>query len=302
MATLTIPPKEGLVRARPDAVEVRAADTKNGMPTLVGHLAVFDESTEINSLYEGRFVENLAPGSFSKTIKEQRNDIKVLYNHGHDTIGDKPLGVIRLLEEDDVGVRYEVELLDTPYVRELVPAIEAGLLGASFKFRVIKEEFDEEPEASDANPDALPVRTVTELRLYEFGPVTFPAYPGASAGTRSMTDFDLLERMVTDPERFQRVLDHVKGAVQAADHTTSTGRADESHSDAQDEETSTDGAEATHSSGQDGASGSDDNTEDGAERTHSEDGSQATTPITIDSEDGEARWFEDESEKEWVLP
>jgi hypothetical protein len=31
----------------------------------------------------------------------------------------------------------------------------------------------------------LPERTIKELRLFEFGPVTFPAYQSATAGVRS---------------------------------------------------------------------------------------------------------------------
>ena len=35
----------------------------------------------------------------------------------------------------------------------------------------------------------LPVRTLQEVRLHEFGPVTFPAYAAATAGIRSVTGF-----------------------------------------------------------------------------------------------------------------
>lgn len=35
---------------------------------------------------------------------------------------------------------------------------------------------------------ALPERTVRAVQMEEFGPVTFPQYPGAIAGMRSLTD------------------------------------------------------------------------------------------------------------------
>lgn len=63
-----------------------------------------------------------------------------------------------------------------------------GAYGSSFRFKVMKEDVDKNPDASDVNPGRLPERTITEVRLMEFGPVTFPAYEGATAGVRSLTD------------------------------------------------------------------------------------------------------------------
>jgi phage head maturation protease len=36
----------------------------SGMPTVSGHFAVFNRWTEIDSLFEGQFMERFAPGSF----------------------------------------------------------------------------------------------------------------------------------------------------------------------------------------------------------------------------------------------
>ena len=185
-------PSDDLYRALP-GIETRAADSTDSgaLPTLVGHFAVFNRWTEISSWFEGNFLERIAPGAFSKTMGEQRDRVKVLYDHGYDpTLGNKPLGPIDELKEDDTGGYYEVPLIDTDYNRGfIVPAVEAGLLGASFRFRVIADEWNDDPGASDANPKGIPERTIKEVRLFEFGPVTFPAYPdGTTAGLRSLTD------------------------------------------------------------------------------------------------------------------
>ncbi len=182
-------PRENLVRAvYPADIEVRSA-SGDAMPTLEGHFAVFNTWTEINSIFEGNFMESIAPGAFDKTIAEGVNQMRVLFNHGGDPhIGDKVLGSIKSLEADDIGPRYEVPLFDTSYNRDLVPGLRAGVYGASFRFRVLREELVDEPGVSDYNPRGLTERTITELQCMEFGPVTFPAYPEATAGVRSLTD------------------------------------------------------------------------------------------------------------------
>lgn len=215
------PPRDNLVRAcstglalrlvradeppAPGGTEANAAD----MPTLYGHFTRFDEWTEIDSFWEGNFMERVAPGSFKKTFRESTP--KVLFQHGSDPqIGDKPLGAPDVLREEGSGPYYEVPLLDTSYNRDLVPGLEAGLYGASFRFSVMREEWIEEPGASDHNPNGLPERTIKEVRCPEFGPVTFPAYEGATAGVRSMTDEFIVARATRQPERLRSLLRYLE--------------------------------------------------------------------------------------------
>jgi HK97 family phage prohead protease len=199
------PPKENLVRGV-FPLELRESSPA-GMPTLEGHFAVFNQWTEIDSLWEGNFLESIAPGAFRKTFSENRQNMRVLFQHGRDPmVGDKPLGPIASLEEDEQGARYEVPLLDTSYNRDLLPALREGLYGASFRFRVTKEEMDKSPKESDYNPKGIPQRVIREAEVMEFGPVTFPAYAGATAGVRSLTDEWVLSRILGEPERVERLL------------------------------------------------------------------------------------------------
>ena len=241
------PPRDGLVRAvmalpadvdtetdetadEQRAVELRAAENGDGRPTLYGYFARFNEWTEINSVFEGHFMERVAKGAFTKTFQERTP--KVLFQHGMDPqIADKPLGAPTTLEEKARGAYYEVPLLDTSYNRDLEPGLRAGLYGASFRFRVIREDINEEPARSDYNPDGLPERTIREAQVQEFGPVTFPAYEGASAGVRSLTDEFIAARFASDSGRLQKLLTFVERLDQAPDDESREER-DEQHHDA----------------------------------------------------------------------
>jgi HK97 family phage prohead protease len=159
---------------------------------------------EIDSFWEGRFLERTQRGAFRKTIAERGSQMKVLFNHGFDfNIGDKVLGVPEVLEERETSPYAAVPLLDTSYNRDLVPGLRAGAYGSSFMFEVLGESWNREPEKSEHNPEGLPERTITEVRLFEAGPVTWPANPEATAGLRSASGTDwLMERLAErDPDR-----------------------------------------------------------------------------------------------------
>lgn len=164
-------------------------------PTLHGHFSVFNSWTEIDSVFEGRFLERVAPGAFASTFAEDRGRMRVLFQHGRDAmVGDKPLGPITTLREDELGAAYEVRMLDTAYNAELLPGLRAGVYGASFRFQVVRERLDQKPPVSSYNPKGIPERTIEQARVLEFGPVTFGAYDAATAGVRSLTDRFAVER------------------------------------------------------------------------------------------------------------
>ena len=200
-------PKENLVRAMSPGMEYEVREGSHGSPKMVGHFAVFDEWTEVESMFEGHFLERNAPGTFAKTIKERMGRIKSTFNHGGDPgIGDQVLGKVSDLHEDERGAAYEVDLF--PSVPPLImDGLRAGEYGSSYRFRVLREDWNDEPEESEWNPNKLPERTVKEAEVYEFGPVTYPAYAGATAGIRSMTDeFMLGEPARKDPHHLAEVI------------------------------------------------------------------------------------------------
>lgn len=189
-------------RATDEGETSEAADGTLGR--LFVRFSPFNTRYEVNSWWEGRFIEHTEPGAFKKTISEsKRSDgtfsTKVLFNHGGDlNIGDKVLAVPDALAEvktDDYhGPELEGDLLDTTYNRDLLPGLKRSAYGSSFMFEVIRDSWNHEPEPSDGNPEGLPERSIQEVRLFEAGPVTWPASPTASAGMRN----NLVGRCGTD--------------------------------------------------------------------------------------------------------
>lgn len=198
-------PTTDLVRALRVAPEFREADGDgDSLGYMSGHVITWNDWYEVNSIFEGHFMERIAPGAAKKTIRENRAAIKVLFDHGHDpALGNKILGPLEDLEEDDRGLRYGVPLFDTSYNRDLLPGLRAGVYGSSHRFRTIKDLWDDRPERAEHNPDGLPERTITELGLFELGAVTFPANQKATAGVRfvSLTDEWRARHVLATPAR-----------------------------------------------------------------------------------------------------
>lgn len=197
-----------IVRAVPPSAVLRAESAAtDSMPTMTVRFSQFDTWYEIDSVWEGKFLERTVMGAFKKTISENRQNVKVLFDHGYDpTVGNKVLGPIAELREDSEGPVGEVPLFDTSYNRDLLPGLEAKVYGSSFRFRVIRDEWNDAPGRSEYNPDGIPERTIKEVRLFEFGPVTFPANPDSTAGVRSQTDNYYEHLRSRDPKRVDDLL------------------------------------------------------------------------------------------------
>ena len=141
-----------------------------------GHAAVFNRLSQDL----GGFVERIAPGAFTKTIKEA--DVRALFNHDASLIlGRTKAGTLRLAE-DETGLLYDVSVPDTSYGRDLMVSIERGDVNqSSFGFRVIDDGF----ERTD---DGYPLRTLREVSLQngDVSPVTYPAYPDTDVASRAL--------------------------------------------------------------------------------------------------------------------
>jgi hypothetical protein len=153
--------------------------------TLVGYPIVYDQWTEING-WEGRFLERVAPGAVTKTLKDRNGTLPLLFDHGMDPqIGNKPLGKLSVLESRAYGLYIEAPLDETSYNADLRASLKSGALdGMSFRMTVTRDDTELPDEATDHNPDRLEERTLREIKLFEVSVVMFPAYEATMAGVR----------------------------------------------------------------------------------------------------------------------
>lgn len=204
----------------------KQTDSGSGLGLLRVDFSVFNTFYRIDSMWEGTFMEQIAPGAFKKTMQENGGQTKILFDHGMDmNIGDKPLAVVSNIGEAKNSAFLEGDLLDTSYNRDLAPGLRAGAYGSSFMFEALDESWNYEPEASATNPDGIPERTINQVRLFEAGPVTWPANPAATAGLRSGADWIASKVRDRDESRYAeldrkyaafRTLNNLRTSAEAA--------------------------------------------------------------------------------------
>lgn len=159
--------------------EVRSSEDGEKL-TIAGYAAVFNSESEV--MWD--FVEVLEPGAFDQVLE---SDVRGLKNHDNNLIlGRTSAGTLRI-EQDEIGLRYEIDLPNTQLGRDTYEEIRAGLLKeSSFSFTI-------NPDGTEwsTRSDGLYVRKIKKGgigRLFDVGPVAFPAYPAASVNARSLPD------------------------------------------------------------------------------------------------------------------
>ncbi|HDR7801355.1 TPA: HK97 family phage prohead protease [Bacillus tropicus] len=155
-------------------LEIR--EVEGGLRTIVGY-AVKWEMKSVTMGYWRRFKEQFKRGAFTDSLTQ--DDQLALWSHDYSQVlGRTKNGTLRLFE-DEIGLRFELDLADTTLGDDTYKTIKRGDVdGVSFGFQMVKEEWDE------SDPDNI-VRSVTKAKLVEISPVAFPAYPDSQVSARS---------------------------------------------------------------------------------------------------------------------
>lgn len=164
-----------------EGLEIRAEG--DGM-TLRGYAAVFNSPSQPLP-----FIETIQPGAFRDSLKNDRNDIKLLWNHDTGIVlGSTRAGTLRL-REDERGLLVEADLPMTQAGKDAAISIQRGDVTAfSFGFR-IPAGGDEWASASE--------RVLKRVNVHEVSVgVAFPAYTATDGTANVRTMNELSEKII----------------------------------------------------------------------------------------------------------
>jgi HK97 family phage prohead protease len=169
-------------------VTLRAAPEGSKSPgSLVGYASVCNKM----SLDLGNFREKIAPGAFTDALKT--SDVRCLKNHDENLILGRNMSGTLTLVEDELGLKFDVELPNTQTGRDMAEEVRRGdISGCSFSFTTDVDEWDWSGQ--------VPIRTVRKVKtLYDVGPVTYPAYDETSVACRSFRTAETAHNLPAAP-------------------------------------------------------------------------------------------------------
>ncbi len=153
-------------------VEMRAASDEN---IIEGTPIVYDKETDL-----GWFREMVAKGAATEALT--RSDEFLLFNHdSNQPLARRKNGTLTVTE-DEKGVHIRADLSKSNLGPGLYKDIKAGLIDKmSFAFTV-----EEESWVTPENPKDLDLRIIRSFReIYDYSPVTYPAYKSTELQARS---------------------------------------------------------------------------------------------------------------------
>ena len=170
-----------------DDIELRISDDEK--PKIMGYAAKYNKW----SFDLGGFTERIKAGAFDGVLK---NDVRALKNHDPNLLlGRTTSGTLRL-ESTSTGLRFEIDPPNTNTGKDTIEEIRRkDITGCSFAFTVEGDEWKN-------NEDGTVQRTITKVgKLFDVGPVTYPAYPDTTVAARSLDNFKkTTEKAITKTE------------------------------------------------------------------------------------------------------
>lgn len=164
-----------VTEARRSDLEIRVDE--NGGYYVAGYATTFDTRYDVAGGPEmGGWTERIAPGAFTKSLKE-KDDVRFLLNHEGLPLARTKSGSMTL-EQDDLGLRAVIPSLDptNPRAAELISALQRGDVDQmSFAFRVVNQTWE----------DDYTVRTISEVETFDVSAVTYPANESTIIGLRT---------------------------------------------------------------------------------------------------------------------
>ena len=150
-------------------IETRIDSTEDGKDMVVGHASMYNTRSEFMGFYE-----TIEEGAFTDELINS-SDVRALINHDQNLILARNTSGTLKLEADAQGLRYEFEMPETSYGKDLAVSMKRGdITQSSFAFTVEEDDWTTDDNGND-------LRTIKKIkRLYDVSPVTYPAYQDAN--------------------------------------------------------------------------------------------------------------------------
>jgi HK97 family phage prohead protease len=154
-----------------DATTIKDVDTEKGIVT--GYFSAFGSIDSDNDM--------IMPGAYKKTLQENANRVKHLWQHDV----RYPLSKPTTLKEDSYGLYFESEISKTSYGKDVLQLYKDGVIDEhSVGFKTINK-------SQKSN-----YTEITEIRLWEGSTVTFGANPNTPfTGMKGASAEDVMKKM-----------------------------------------------------------------------------------------------------------
>lgn len=186
--------------------EVRTVTPEEGGNTrIIGYGAVFNKRSE----NLGGFREIIMPGAFDSCLQD---DVRALFNHDSNIILGRTTSNTLTLSNDETGLGYNIIAPDTQMIKDMVlaPMARGDITQSSFQFTVARDG-----ENWYQDDEGIVIREIHQVsRLFDIGPVTFPAYPDATSAKRNLDEFltqTELKKALTSKRARERYLTGIGG-------------------------------------------------------------------------------------------
>jgi len=171
------------IERRSFTLELRKKDNE-AEGHLSGYAAVFGElSYPIRSVWGDEYFEEIKPGAFARSLTEREHDVLALWSHDFSKpLASRDAGSLELAEDAE-GLTFSMDVDQSmSWAKDAVTAVRQKLVRKmSFGFSVRGEEWLKKV-------DGRPVRTLTDIDLFEVSPVALAAYGGTEVEARAAVD------------------------------------------------------------------------------------------------------------------
>lgn len=165
-------------------VELRAAGEGGGLGTIYGYAAKFNSPTVLYEDDYEVYTEIIEPGFFDDVLND---DVRCLFNHQNSQIIGRSKAGNLSLSVDATGLLFDCNPPDTTRARDLVEDIRVGnVTQCSFGFETKEQRWVQEEKDGKWFVTRYLVKG---KKLWDVGPVTFPAYESTEVSVRSLEEF-----------------------------------------------------------------------------------------------------------------